>query len=137
MTEDFAPIQVATDYMAVAETMMILTPLRYFWDNRKEVLKDLLLIKDGPLSLRATLSKLSIPIRKFLNHAQLNGYNIHIIGQEKTGLFFDHLQLIGKAHLIIPSSIQAMNISMMKFNTLILKEFMVKILIMEQRFLLR
>jgi hypothetical protein len=96
MTEDFAPIQVATDYMAVAETMMILTPLRYFWESRREVLKDLLLIKDGPLSLRATLSKLSAPIRRFLNYARTKGFNIHLIGQEKSGLFFDHLQLIGK-----------------------------------------
>lgn len=95
MTDDFAPNQVASDYMSVAETLMIFTPIRYFWENRKEVLKNTLLIKDGPLSLRATLAKLSAPIRRFFKFAKDKGYEINMIGQEKSGFFFDHLQLIG------------------------------------------
>ncbi|MFH1863851.1 MAG: hypothetical protein ABIJ85_03015 [bacterium] len=35
------------------------------------------------------------PIRKFLAFARDQGYPVHIIGQEKTGAFADHLQLIG------------------------------------------
>jgi hypothetical protein len=95
MQEDFAPYQVASDYMTVSETLMIFTPIRYFWENNREILRNCLLTKDGPLSLRATLAKLSARIRGFFKFAKENGYDVAMIGQEKTGLFFEHLQLIG------------------------------------------
>ncbi len=95
MTEDYAPNQVASDYMAISETLMIFTPIRYFWENRRETLKECLFIKDGPLSLRATLAKLAAPIRRFFKYAQSKGIDIAMIGQEKSGVFYDHLQLIG------------------------------------------
>lgn len=95
MSDDFAPNQVAMDYMSIAETLMIFTPIRYYWEHRKNTLKNTLLIKDGPLSLRATLAKLSAPIRRFFLYAKSQNYYIHMIGQEKTGAFYDHLQLIG------------------------------------------
>lgn len=96
MTEDFAPNQVASDYMAVSETLMIFTPIRYFWENNRELLKNCFLIKDGPLALRATLAKLSAPIRRFFKFAKDSGIEVAMIGQEKTGAFVEHLQLIGK-----------------------------------------
>lgn len=95
MTEDYAKNQVASDYMSISETLMIFTPIRYFWDNNKEVLKKCLFVKDGPLALRATLSKLSEPIRNFFSYAKLKGIEVSMIGQEKSGQFYDHLQLIG------------------------------------------
>jgi len=95
MQEDYAPNQVAADYMAASETLMIFTPIRYFWENNRDVLRNCLLAKDGPLSLRATLAKLSAPIRRFFKYAKENDYEIAMIGQEKTGAFFEHLQLIG------------------------------------------
>ncbi len=95
MQEDFAPNQVASDYMSVSETLMIFTPVRYFWETKKETLKNCLLVKDGPLSLRATLAKLSAPIRRFFKFAKEQGIEISMIGQEKSGVFFEHLQLIG------------------------------------------
>jgi hypothetical protein len=97
MTDDFAPNQIASDYMAVSETLMIFTPIRFYWENKKEVLKNCLFIKDGPLSLRATLAKLSAPIRRFFEFAKSQGIHIAMLGQEKSGQFFDHLQLIGNA----------------------------------------
>lgn len=96
MTEDHAPNQVASDYMSISETLMIFTPIRYFWDNKRDVLKNCLLIKDGPLSLRATLAKLAAPIRRFFLHAKNNGYEVAMIGQEKSGAFYEHLQLVGR-----------------------------------------
>jgi len=108
MDEDFAPNQVALDYMTVAETLMIFTPIRYFWENNKQVLKNCLLVKDGPLSLRATLAKLAAPIRRFFKYAKNNGIEVAMIGQEKTGIFFEHLQLISKnapnASIFIPNN---------------------------------
>ncbi len=108
MQEDFAPNQVASDYMSTSETLMIFTPIRYFWENNKEVLKKCLMVKDGPLSLRATLAKLSAPIRRFFKFAKENGIEVAMIGQEKSGAFFDHLQLIGdnapKGSIFIPDN---------------------------------
>lgn len=95
MTDDFAPDQMSSDYMLVSETLMIFTPIRYYWDNKREVLKNCLFLKDGPLFLRATLAKLSAPIRRFFHYAKSKGFDIAMIGQEKSGQFFDHLQLIG------------------------------------------
>ncbi|MHB8231893.1 MAG: hypothetical protein ACYDDB_03205 [bacterium] len=97
MQDDFAPNQVASDYMSASETLMIFTPIRYFWETNKDVLKNCLMIKDGPLSLRATLAKLAAPIRRFFRFAKESGVEIAMIGQEKSGTFFDHLQLIGNS----------------------------------------
>lgn len=46
MQEEYAPNQVASDYMSVSETLMIFTPIRYYWDNNREALRDCLLVKD-------------------------------------------------------------------------------------------
>jgi len=95
MKDDFAPKQVAFDYMSVSETLMILTPIRYFWDTNREILEKCLMVKDGPLSLRATLSKLAAPIRRFFRYAKDSGVEVALLGQEKSGMFFDNLMLIG------------------------------------------
>jgi hypothetical protein len=97
MTEDYAPNQVASDYMSISETLMIFTPIRYFWEANKEILKNCLFVKDGPLSLRATLAKLAAPIRRFFKYAKENEIEVAMIGQEKSGAFYDHLQLIGNS----------------------------------------
>lgn len=54
-------------------------------------LSNALLIKDGPLTLRGQYSKLVDCIRDLLSFAMLRGIPIHLIGQEKTGNFVDHL----------------------------------------------
>jgi len=95
MTEDHAKNEVATNYMSIAETLMIFTPIRYYWENNRGILNECLFVKDGPLSLRATLSKLAAPLRNFFKYAKEQGVEIAMIGQEKSGQFFDHLQLIG------------------------------------------
>ena len=95
MQEEFAPNQIASDYMAVSETLMIFTPIQYFWRSKKETLQKCFFIKDGPLSLRATLAKLSAPLRRFFKYAKEQGVDVVMIGAEKTGAFADHLNLIG------------------------------------------
>ena len=49
MQEDYAPNQVASDYMTASETLMIFSPIRYYWENSRETLKNCLMVKDGPL----------------------------------------------------------------------------------------
>lgn len=94
MTEDAASDAVASSYMAIHETLMLFAGIRYYWETRKETLSNCLFIKDGPLSIRAQYSKLVNPIRNFIQHAKISGYPIHIIGQEKSGTFYDYLTLI-------------------------------------------
>lgn len=91
MSEDAAPETVASAYMMIHETLMLFTGVRHFWQRARSVLPKCLFMKDGPLTLRGQYSKLVIPIRHFLEHARGVGVDVHIVGQEKTGAFADHL----------------------------------------------
>ena len=97
MSEDSAPNSIATMYMTIHETLLLFTGIRHFWENNKQVLSRCLFVKDGPLSIRAQYSKLVAPIRRFLQFAADDGVPLHLIGQEKSGFFWEHLQLIGDA----------------------------------------
>ena len=107
MGQDYAPDSTASDYMGVHETLMLFTGVRHYWENNRKVLDRALFIKDGPLSIRAQYSKLVNPIRRFLSHARDSGAPVHMVGQEKTGAFADHLALVRDAapagHMFIPS----------------------------------
>jgi hypothetical protein len=96
MAPDSAPDSIAMAYMNIHEVLLMFTGIRHYWENKRDVLKKCLFVKDGPLSIRAQYSKLVAPIRRFLAFARDQGYPIHIIGQEKSGKFFDHLELIGR-----------------------------------------
>lgn len=93
--EESAPDSLSTSYMLVHETLMLFSGIRYFWEKRMlKILSDSLFLKDGPLTMRAQYSKLVIPIRNFIEFAAREGVIIHLAGQEKTGAFKDHLDLI-------------------------------------------
>ncbi len=100
MGDDFAPEDIPSTYMTIHETLLLFTAIKNYWENKKETLPNCLFVKDGPLSIRAQYSKLVQPIRKFLAYARDQGYPIHIIGQEKSGAFYDHFQFIEN---VIPS----------------------------------
>lgn len=92
MSEDAAPDSVASAYMLVMEHLMLFTPIRLAWESQdKKLISETLFLKDGPLTLRGQYSKLVDPIRSFLEHAKLIGRSVHVVGQEKTGAFVDHL----------------------------------------------
>ncbi|QXO95568.1 hypothetical protein KSK55_03980 [Methanospirillum purgamenti] len=95
MGEDSAPPTIASTYMIIHETLLLFTALRIFWENHKDLISECLFIKDGPLSIRAQYSKLVEPIRQFFEYAKTSGYPIHMMGQEKSGMFYDHLQFLG------------------------------------------
>jgi hypothetical protein len=95
MNEDSAPESVASAYMSIMEHLMLFTAVRLLWaHNDKTLLSETLFIKDGPLTLRAQYSKLVPLLREFLQFAKDTGRPVHVIGQEKSGLFFDHLHSI-------------------------------------------
>ncbi|MBI5880306.1 MAG: hypothetical protein HZB53_21865 [Chloroflexi bacterium] len=106
MVEDSASDSVATAYMSIHETLLLFTGVRHFWQTSPDVLKRCLFIKDGPLSIRAQYSKLVAPIRRLLTHALSSGNPIYLVSQEKTGLFVDQLELVGRDapvdHLFVP-----------------------------------
>lgn len=95
MDEDSAPDSVASAYMLVMETLMLFTAIRVLWGHTdKSLVSDTLFIKDGPLTLRSQYSKLVPSIRSFLQQAKDLGRPVHLVGQEKSGAFFDHLASI-------------------------------------------
>jgi hypothetical protein len=97
MAEDAAPESVASAYMLIHETLLLFTGIRYFWEQAKyQILCKALFLKDGPLTLRSQYSKLVIPIRRFFDFAKNKGVTIHVAGQEKTGAFVDHLEIISR-----------------------------------------
>lgn len=108
MSLDSAADTVATAYMNIHETLLLFTGIRYYWEHRREWLDSCLFVKDGPLTIRAQYSKLVAPIRRFLSFAREQGYIVHLIGQEKTGKFVEHLQMIGRqassGSMFLPSS---------------------------------
>jgi hypothetical protein len=92
MDEDSAPDSIASAYMLIMEHLMLFTAIRLLWNHSDtSLVTDTLFIKDGPLTLRSQYSKLVPNIRAFLEHTKKNKRPIHIIGQEKSGAFFDHL----------------------------------------------
>lgn len=97
MDEESAPDSIASAYMLIMEHIMIFTAIRLLWDHTdKKLVSDTLFIKDGPLTLRSQYSKLVPNIRLFLEFAKHIGRPIHVIGQEKSGAFFDHLAAISQ-----------------------------------------
>jgi hypothetical protein len=95
MDEDSAPESVSSAYMLIMELLMLFTAIRLLWNHSdRQILSDALFIKDGPLSLRSQYSKLVPGIRAFLQFARDQGRPIHVIGQEKTGAFVDHLRSV-------------------------------------------
>ncbi|WP_218020024.1 hypothetical protein [Nocardia anaemiae] len=95
MGEDQAPDSVASAYMLMHETLLLFSVIRHFWDRGDQSsLSNVLLIKDGPLSLRGQYSKLVDNIRDLLAYAKAHGWPIHLMGQEKGGRFVDHLREI-------------------------------------------
>ncbi len=106
MVEEAASDSIATAYMNIHETLLLFTGIRHFWETNRRILERCLFVKDGPLQIRAQYSKLVSPIRRFLIHALQQGTPVCIVGQEKTGSFVEHLDLIGRdapsEHLFIP-----------------------------------
>ena len=95
MDEESAPESIASSYMLVMEHLMLFTAIRLMWHHSdRSLVTNTLFIKDGPLTLRSQYSKLVPNIRAFLQHAKVSGRPVHVIGQEKSGAFFDHLASI-------------------------------------------
>ena len=94
MTDDYAQETIVSSYMAIYETLVLFTFIKFCWEYNKGLLNRSLFVKDGPLSIRAQYSKLVAPIRNFLEFAKKDGNPVYFMGQEKSGRFAEHLQMI-------------------------------------------
>lgn len=91
LLEESASMGFASSYMLIHELLMLFTGVRHFWEHNKRMLSETLFIKDGPLSLRSQYTKVVPLLRSFFKYAHDQGIDVHVIGQEKSGTFFDHL----------------------------------------------
>lgn len=96
MMEDSASQGLASAYMLVHEVLLLFTAIRYFWTENRKQLSEILFIKDGPLTLRSQYSKLVPGIRRFLQAARDQDIQVHVMGQEKTGVFVEYLSTIAR-----------------------------------------
>ena len=97
MEEDNASEKIVSSYMLLMEHIMLFTIIRLLWHHPdKSIFSDTLFIKDGPLTLRSQYAKFVPLIRDFIEYTKKEQRPIHIIGQEKSGVFYDHLTMISK-----------------------------------------
>lgn len=94
LMEDAAPESVARYYMLIHEILLLITGVRLYWEKDPRILKTCLFIKDGPLSIRASHQKIAVALRDFFRVAKEREIIVHLIGQEKTGAFVEHLEHI-------------------------------------------
>jgi hypothetical protein len=83
----------------VLETLTLFHYLRIHHNNKK-AMSETLFIKDGPLLLRAALSRLVEPIRAFIEMIKKKGHVLHLVGVEKTG---DMVNLLDEFKDSLPS----------------------------------
>lgn len=92
MEEESASEKIVSSYMLLMEHLMLFTIVRLMWHHTdKSIFSDTLFIKDGPLTLRSQYAKFVPLIRDFIEYTKRAQRPIHIIGQEKSGIFHDHL----------------------------------------------
>jgi hypothetical protein len=80
----------ANNLRDILETLTLFHFLRVY--SGKPALGSTLLIKDGPLLLRAQLSRLVEPIRAFIEYIRNRSWPLYLVGVEKTGDFVDYLE---------------------------------------------
>ncbi|MEO1017813.1 MAG: hypothetical protein AAFY56_08980 [Pseudomonadota bacterium] len=90
--EEWSRQETAIALMAVIETLALFeVPVHLAKTSRLQQMSDTLFIKDGPLLLRAYLSRLVEPIRDFIEWVKDQRYTFHMVGIEKTGDFVRYL----------------------------------------------
>lgn len=87
--EDWSREEAATAMRDVLETLTLFHFIRVYM-NRPEILNTVLFIKDGPLLLRAGLSRLIEPIRALISELKNRGILLHLVGIEKNGDLCSH-----------------------------------------------
>ena len=96
--EDWSREEAAMSLRGALETLTLFHFVIRYWQGNKDVLSKTLFLKDGPLLLRAQLSRLVEPIRELIKRLRTEGVRVFIAGLEKNGELVDHIDDI-KKHL--------------------------------------
>ncbi|MED4012937.1 hypothetical protein P4606_19795 [Priestia aryabhattai] len=94
--EEYTNESLAMSFMQVIEHLLFMSYLRILYQEKKNRLSQILLMKDGPLALHAQYSRLVNPIRDFIQHLKDSDIKAYIVGIEKSGPFFDHAEILSK-----------------------------------------
>ena len=105
--DDWSREDSATALRDSMETLTLFHLIRGYID-KPEAFGRILFIKDGPLLLRAALSRLVEPIRSFIEHLKAKGLKFNLVGIEKNGDLVAHIdefqqQLPNPGDSFIPS----------------------------------
>lgn len=100
MPDNWSREEAATSLRNAMETLTLFHFIFRYW-NKPHILSQILFLKDGPLLLRAQLSRLIEPIRDFLETLKASDIYLNLAGVEKTGELVDHIEDIRK-HLVQP-----------------------------------
>lgn len=99
--DDWAREEALMALRNVMETLAIFSTIINYWKSKPTVLAETLFLKDGPLLLRARLSRLVEPIRELVAAVRASGTPLFLAGIEKNGQLVDHIEDI-KKHLTRP-----------------------------------
>ena len=89
--EDWSREDAANALRDALETLTLFHFIRRYY-REDEVMAETLFVKDGPLLLRAALSRLVEPIRDFITFMKGEGHPLRLVGVEKTGDFAGFLE---------------------------------------------
>lgn len=97
--------------LTTLEQLVIVNIIRQLLELKPSILREILLIKDGPLAFFGVVAPLHQPMRELMEHlsTQDNGKPlICLIGLEKSGSFVEHAALIEpslkKGHYLLPDT---------------------------------
>lgn len=94
--DDWAKEEAASSLRPIFETLLLMRYLVKYRD-RTTLLRRTVFVKDGPLLLRAHLSRLVQPIRAFLAHLHDQDRAVHVAGIEKNGDLAEHIPMLAPA----------------------------------------
>lgn len=100
MPDNWSREEAASSLRNAMETLTLFHFVFRYWD-KPDILSQILFLKDGPLLLRAQLSRLVEPIRDLVETLKAAGTRLNLAGIEKNGELVDHIEDI-KKHLQEP-----------------------------------
>ncbi len=99
--EEWAREEAAIALRNVLETLTLFNYVRICWNTQPHKIEQYMFMKDGPLLLRAGLSRLVEPIRAFIRYLHDKEIPLYLVGIEKNGELVNHIDDI-KEHLPEP-----------------------------------
>lgn len=88
--------------MAVLEQILLVHLIKTVWEIKRNMLSEILFVKDGPLAFFGQTANMHDPMRKLLNHISScprtdelgMTHQINLVGVEKSGSFVEHADAI-------------------------------------------